>query len=644
MNRRSTIRRLVPFLLGTALLPSGAEAAPALHPMFADHAVLQRDRPIAVWGSADPGERVTVTLGAATRSVTADGKGAWQVELPPMPAGGPFTLTASGQSAAATAHDLLVGDVWICSGQSNMEFPLSRSLNADSEIANGNAPRIRMLTVAKRTSLTPLATFDAKMSWVVASPQTVGAFSAACWFMAKDLQASENVPIGAIHSSWGGTRIAPWIDLDTAQAFEKGNAGLLALFQSDPLEANRRFGERWKAWWKERVGNEPWRDSAVLSWKPMPSTAYWESWGDAVFRAYDGLVWARRKVTLTADEAKRGATLALGVIDDADQTFVNGVAIGNTFGWDVKRSYRLPPRLLKAGENEILVAISDSWGFGGFQGPADALSLAIEGGPIKQLGTGWDYAVAPLGVVDPPRPPWDTNAGASLIYNAMIAPIGPYGIKGAAWYQGESDVGNNKLYADKLGALMASWRKQFRSPALPFLVVSLANYGPPQPAPRASGWAELREQQRRGVARDPYAALIVAMDLGERLDIHPANKQEVGRRLARAARNVAYGRPEPVGPAAATAERAGKDVVVRFTGVTGKLVSWSGTRALAFELCGDTQESCRFADAIADGATVRIADDGKPAARIRYGWADTPVTNLYDEANLPPGPFELTIR
>ncbi|QAY79935.1 9-O-acetylesterase [Sphingosinicella sp. BN140058] len=621
-----------------------AAAAPTLNPIFSDHAVLQRDRPILVYGTAAAGEKVTVTLGSVSRTVTANGRGDWQASLPQMPAGGPYTLAASGNGASATASDILIGDVWLCSGQSNMEYPLERTLASGTEIANGEDDQIRLITVTRKTSLTPLPRFADTIAWSPATKQSLPGFSAACFFMAKELRASEKVPIGAIHSSWGGTQIAPWIDLDTAAPFEKQNAGLLALFQRDPLAANLRFGERWTSWWKERVGNEPWRDSSVLTWKPMPSASYWESWGDPALRNYDGLVWARRKVTLSAEEAKQGATLSLGVVDDADQTFVNGVAVGNSFGWDLKRRYELPSRLLKAGENEILIAISDSWGFGGFQGPADALSLAVTGGETKKLGEGWDYALAPAGVVDPPRPPWDSNAGASLIYNAMIAPLGPYGLKGAAWYQGESDVANNKPYADKLSALMASWRKQFRAPELPFLVVSLANYGPPQPAPRASGWAELREQQRIGVARDRHAALVVAMDLGERTDIHPANKQDVGRRLARAARHVAYGKPEPVGPAAASAERTPAGIVVRFTGVTGNLVSWSGTRALAFELCGATQESCRFADAVPDGSIVRIADDGKPATRVRYAWADTPVTNLYDEATLPPGPFELPIR
>jgi sialate O-acetylesterase len=225
----------------------------------------------------------------------------------------------------------------------------------------------------------------------------------------------------------------------------------------------------------------------------------------------------------------------------------------------------------------------------------------------------------------------------------MIAPLGLYGLRGAAWYQGESDVGVPG-YANRLAGMMRGWRQQFGAPKLPFLIVSLANYGAFATAPRASGWAELREEQRIAAERDPNAALVVAMDLGERLDIHPPNKQEVGHRLARAARALTYGGKEPAsGPEIVRARRTPQGIVLDFAGVTGRLVTWSSPRATAFELCGQTQESCRFADAVAEGTSVRLADDGRPATRVRYAWADTPVTNLYDEAPLPVGPFEVAI-
>jgi sialate O-acetylesterase len=359
--------------------------------------------------------------------------------------------------------------------------------------------------------------------------------------------------------------------------------------------------------------------------------------------AFDGSVWMRRTVTLTPEEAARGATLSLGVIDELDETFVNGVPVGNTFGWDVNREYRIPAALLRAGENVILVNVYDSYGNGGFQGPADLLRLTLGDGSVKPLAAGWDYSVGPAGG-DPPRAPWDNNAGLSLIHNGMVAPLGHLGLKGVAWYQGESDAGDAAGYRGKLEALIAGWRRQFGAPRLPFLAVSLANYGAPAGRPTASGTAEIREAQREATLASGRAAVVVAVDLGDRLDIHPANKQEVGRRLARAARTLAYGADlPPSGPEISAAQRGPGGIRLRFRGVQGRLHAWSGARPIGFELCAETQESCRYVEATADGAAVTLADDGRPATRVRYAWADSPVVNLYDEAPLPVGPFEVPI-
>lgn len=637
-------------LLSLALLAGTAQAAPLLNPVFSDHAVLQRERPISVWGTADPGERLTIALGGASRRVTAGRDGSWRVELPAMSAGGPHELKVTGRGgASARAADLLIGDVWLCSGQSNMEWPVSRALNGEAEAQDANDSRLRILTVPQRTSFTPERTLPTDVRWQVVSPETIRDFSAACYFMIRDLRASENVPIGAIDASWGGTRIRPWMDEAAVKAGGgTEDAELLALFRRDHAAASRRFGEIWGRWWRERSGDaegaEPWRASDRLAWKPFPKIGFWEQWGDPVFENFNGYVWARRKVTLTPEEAAAGGTLSLGVIDDLDQTFVNGIGVGSGYGWSSPREYRLAPGVLRAGENEILVNIGDSWGLGGFQGPAERLRLTLANGNVKPLGEGWEYSVVPAEIGNSPRAPWDSHAGVATIYNAMIAPLGPYGLKGAAWYQGEADVGILG-YDDRLAAMMASWRRQFAAPELPFLIVNLANFGPPSAAPRASGWAELREEQRLAAERDPNAAIVIAMDLGERQDIHPPNKQEVGRRLARAARALAYGGNEPAsGPEVVAARRTQEGVVLEFKGVIGGLQTYSSRHATAFELCGETQQSCRWAAATAQGNRVVIADDGQPATRVRHGWGESPVTNLYDEAGLPAGPFEVPIR
>jgi sialate O-acetylesterase len=632
-------------VIAAACLASAAEAAPTLHALFSDHAVLQRERPIRVWGTAAPGEKVAVTLGTATRAATAGKDGDWQVELPPMAAGGPYRLEAKGTGGAtAAADDVLIGDVWLCSGQSNMEFPLSRALDAEAEISGANDAQLRLLTVPKKTAAAPAARFGGPVAWAAATPQSLPGFSAACYFMARELRESQRVPIGAIAASWGGTAIRSWMDEASSRAVAGEDVDLLDLFRRDPAAANRKFGERWQAWWRSRAPGEPWHDPTGLTWKPMPKIGYWETWGDPAFANFNGMIWTRKTVILTAEEAARPATLSLGVIDEIDETWINGVPVGNTFGWDVARDYKLPAGLLRAGENVILVNMFDAYGYGGFQGPGEKLRLDFAGGGSKPLGEGWSYAETPSGLGDPPRPPWDAAAGLSLIHHGMIAPLAPYGLRGVAWYQGEADAGAPAGYAAKLDAMMAGWRREFGAPELPFLIVSLANFGTPATAPTASGWAEIREAQREAVAKDGHAAIVIAMDLGERLDIHPANKQEVGRRLARAARALAYGASlPPSGPRIAAARRDKGEIVLTFTGLVGRLRTWSGGVALGFELCGPTQESCRYVPATADGATVRIADDGHPATRVRYAWADAPVVNLYDEAPLPAGPFEIPI-
>ena len=393
-----------------------------------------------------------------------------------------------------------------------------------------------------------------------------------------------------------------------------------------------------------RPAPSPGTTATASTWTPVPQMSLWELWGDPDFASFDGMVWMRKRVTLSAAQAAAGATLSLGVIDELDAAFVNGVMVGSKYSWEAPRNYAVPSGLLHAGENEILVNISDASGGGGFSGPAEVLRLTLPGGEAVPLGQGWEYSVVPGSPGAPPRAPWDEAMGLTSIYNGMIAPLRDYGVTGVAWYQGEADVGLPGSYADRLAAMMAGWRRQLDRPDLPFLIISLANFGPHATMPVESGWAALREQQRLAAARDPRAALVVAMDLGERLDIHPANKQEVGRRLARAARRLAYGAAEPVGPEIVRARRTADGIILDFNGVTGSLRSWSGTHLLAVELCADTQASCRFADAVADGAHVRIADDGRPATRVRYGWADSPVTNLYDEVPLPVGPFEVPIQ
>jgi sialate O-acetylesterase len=633
---------------------TGAEA-PLMSGLFVDHAVLQRDRPINVYGRAGPGEEVTVSLANASAKAKADAKGAWSLMLPAMIAGGPFTLTGRATSKTQTANDVLVGDVWLCSGQSNMEWPVRNTLDADSEVALSANDRIRHVTIARANSAAPRTDFDAPLEWRVAGPTTTGHFSAACYYFVRELQKTVNVPQGIISSNWGGSRIEPWMSqaaLWTLPGYQQP-LELLGEYRANKPVAFSHWGEIWQKWWNEQQraatgGSHPWAATTKdPGWTAAPADlGYWENWNVPELGRYDGMMWFRARVTLDKAQATQGAKLSLGLVDDVDVTWVNGRAVGNSYG-DTQRLYDVPPKLLRPGENFIVVNVHDFWGNGGIYGPASERALLLADGTRVPLA-GWAYQVAPKGLGEPPHAPWESLAGVSVLYNAMIAPLGKYGLRGVAWYQGEANAGldDARKYQALLAAWMADWRRQFDAP-LPFLIVQLANFGKLVESPVDSGWAQLREAQRRAVAADANAGLAVTIDIGSRDDIHPTNKQEVGRRLARAARHVVYGEKlSASGAQPASAAPAGGDIAVTLAAFDGGLRVIGARDPSGFELCGATQDTCRFVRAqLQGGGKVLLTDaNARGATRVRFCWADSPLCNLYDEAGLPVGPFEIETR
>jgi sialate O-acetylesterase len=637
--------------LGAGAVANGGDA-PLMARIFANHVVLQRDRPIDVWGQAKPAEEVTVTLSGATRSTRADANGRWQLAMPELPAGGPHTLTARTATQLQNADDVLVGDVWLCSGQSNMEWAVRSSLNADAEVAQSANDSIRHVTIARSPDVAPRADFDAPIEWKIAGPSTTQHFSAVCYYFARELQKSINVPMGLINSSWGGTRIETWLSAGALRTLggHDANLDLLGERAKDPAVADRHWGETWQKWWVSQPatrGITPWtggRDSG--SWRPAPGQlGHWEMWGEPALAAYDGMVWYRAHVKLSAAQAKQAATLELGTIDDVGLAWINGRAMASGFG-EEQSPYSVPAKLLRAGDNAVVVNVFDMWGNGGLRGPADKLVLRFADGSSAPLSD-IEYQLPPPGL-SPPRAPWEPIAGINILYNGMIAPLGKFGLRGALWYQGEANAGlaDALRYEKQLTALFADWRRQFNS-SMSFFVVQLANYGPLVNKPVDSGWARLRDAQRRAVAADSNAGLAVAIDIGNRDDIHPANKQEVGRRLARAARHVTYGEKTPAsGAQPKAARREGNGVVVSLGDFGGALHVIGARDPAGFELCGNDQASCRFARAQlgADGIVKLENSAGGPATRVRFCWADSPLCNLYDGDELPVGPFELVVN
>ena len=648
-----TVQRTVhvlAYVMSAAAATAQATEPPLLARIFANHVVLQRDRPIDIRGQAQPGEEVFVTLSGATRSGRADANGRWQVEMPELPAGGPHTLTARTANRLQNADDVLMGDVWLCSGQSNMEWPVRMALNADSEVAHSANDEIRHVTIPQFASVAPRSDFAAPLEWQVAGPGTTQHFSAVCYYFARELQKTVNVPMGLINASWGGTRIETWLSAGALRTLGGNDEGLDLLGERalNVAAADARWGGNWQQWWSRQPatrGVTPWvAGRGAGTWTKAPAQlGHWELWGEPALASYDGMVWYRAHTKLSAAQAKQAATLELGPIDDVDLVWMNGRAMASGFG-EGRRSYAVPAGHLRAGANVVVVNVFDMWGNGGLRGPAGELALRFADGTTAPL-TDIEYQLPPPGLY-PPRAPWEPIAGINILYNGMIAPLGNFGLRGVAWYQGEANGGLQDAlrYETQLAALFADWRTQFDAP-LSFFVAQLANWGPLATMPVDSGWARLRDAQRRAVASDNNAGLAVTIDIGNRDDIHPANKQEVGKRLARAARHVTYGENiSPTGAQPQSARREGANILVSFEDRAGTLNVVGARDPAGFELCGDDQRSCRFvrAQLTPDGGVRLDNSAGGPAERVRFCWADSPLCNLYD-ADLPVGPFEIPV-
>jgi sialate O-acetylesterase len=551
-----------------------------------------------------------------------------------------------------------------------------------------------MLTVEHAASPVPLRDFAGPLVWQIAAPKTVPGWSAVCFFFARELQASIHVPIGLVHSSWSGSNIRPWISASALQSIAgyQPSLDILTEYAKNQRVAQDLFAAQWENWWRgktaDRTGTEPWSahappapssasplsavpasaapssaaPSSVAPLSAVPSSAApsigaanwriaprklgdWRTWGVPELEDFTGVLWYRTHIRLSAAQARSPATLLLGPINQVDETWLNGRALGNTFGYGSERSYDVAAGVLHAGDNVLVVNVLSTYGGGGLLAGGTPRALRLSGEQSIPLDGEWEYRIVPAAIGYPPRAPWESVGGLGTLYNAMISPLGSYGIRGVLWYQGESNTGEAETYQALLTGLMADWRRQFGA-ELPFLIVQLPNFGTPPVATGESGWAAVREAQRLAVAGDRHAGLAVTIDIGDAHNLHPTNKQDVGKRLARAARRVIYGEVlSASGPAALGAVRSGGRVAVEFGGVERGLAAYSHDSPIGFELCAEAAGTCRFAESHIEGNRVLLsaADVGQPT-RVRYCWADSPVCTLFDLSGLPAGPFELRIQ
>ena len=627
---------LAALLLGSA----SAAAQPVLDAGYGDGMVVQRGEPVFVSGTSAAGGEVRGSLGDDSVVARAGADGAFVLQFPARDGSAiPAQLTVSDNSGTVSLTGILTGDVYLCSGQSNMELRVREALDQWNTLRTAGDESLRLLQVPRDTSPLPRRAFSDPTPWQSASAESIEEFSAACYFMGRELRRRDpDVPVGLVHASWGASAASAWLQPAGVRSLYGEDAlDQLALYARDPLTAARSFAPQWYDWWREwDGGREPWTDPEALDWQPVPQISFWNEWeGTGLDEDPAGNVWLRQTFALTAEQAQAGGTLSIGALDDLDLTWVNGEPVGYTFGWGVERHYRVPPEFLHEGANDILIAVNNMWDTGGFYAGPDRLFFTpADGSTAIPLGEGWQFARSDI-TGEPPRAPWDANAGLGVMHNAMVAPLGRMRLAGVAWYQGEADVGKAD-YTERLRLLFAGWRGQFGAQAR-MLVVQLADWGPRHAEPVASGWAELRQSQLDGVVADENAALVTAADIGEPTDIHPANKNDLGLRLAMAA----LGEPMPM-PVVARSE--GEMIVVEMTGVEGALQALGGPYALGIELCGDTQESCRWALPAIDGSRLLIPADRQLATRVRHAWSESPIINLYDARGLPVPTFELPIE
>lgn len=621
-----------------------------LYTTFQDHAVLQRNRPIPLWGLTAANATVEVSFADQTATAIADAAGHWRAELPAMKAGGPYVLSAKSSSGETQVlKDVMVGDVYLCSGQSNMELPLRLATNYDAEVRGATNSAIRLFHVQRFSSPKPREVFGADASWTVTSPETAKEFSAVCYYFGSNLQPSAGVPIGLIEDAWGGSAIQAWISNDKLASL--GGYGdvldIVKTYAAAPKDGDRKYRAVVRKWFDAHdpamKAPPPWYDPALddAAWDDLVATGGWRPWPKLA--KFDGIVWLRKTIVLTAAEADSAATLTLGQISDFDIAFVNGTEVGAGEGYDVVRNYTVPAGTLHEGRNVIALGIQMG---GAFLDPAEKMSLRLANGAAKPLSGPWKWktSAASNGLPVIPHQPWLNQFGVSTLYNGMIVPLGPTPIRAIVWYQGETDSGQPAEYRRLFKALIEVWRGRFGADT-PFYAVQLPGYGPPRVAPGKSAWAEAREAQRYVVETTPGTGLAVATDLGVPDNIHPQMKQELGRRLALLAKHDIYGLPvEGSSPSPLSAVRKGTTVTVTFVHTDAGLVAHEWNKAIGFSLC-TADGTCHWVDGDIAKDAVRLAvpKTALKATTVRFCWSDSPFCNLYSAEGLPAVPFELAI-
>ena len=636
------MKRLVLAGIGLLFLVS-VRAQLTLPALVSDSMVLQRNQPVTIWGWSANDAAVTVTFNGKQFKAKPAKDHRWAITLPPMAAGGPYVMNISGGGSQLQVKEIVFGDVWICSGQSNMEFIMQNVTDLfPHDIAQSANNHIREFHVEQAYSFSPA--INVKGAWKPANAVNTAKFTAVGYYMARALYEKYKVPIGLIHTSWGGTPIESWMSEPPLRDFGgytdkinyfKDTANIRAVLAKDQKMADDWFANvnaqdtGLAGKWFEPAAQNQYREQLQVP-------GFWEDQGR---RGLNGAVWVRKEIELSGDRLQQDALLELGAIDNIDYTYFNGQLVGASDNAHINRAYKIPAALLKPGKNVIVVRIIDKDDYGGFI--TNRKYAFTAGGKSQSLEGSWQLAVGYSAEPFPNAKFTRAFKQPTALYNAMIAPLTAYTIKGVAWYQGEANVGFTAAYKKLLPAMIGDWRAAWQQGEFPFLLVQLANYRRVLPEPAESDWAEIREIQLATAAQVANCGLAVTIDVGEAKDIHPHNKKAVGERLALAAGKLAYHDNKTVhsGPIYQSLHVKDRQVMVSFTNMGGGL-RMHGKSLQGFAIAGADKKFVWANARIEKDKIVVWSELVKDPVAVRYAWADNPQgCNLYNAEGLPASPF-----
>jgi len=646
MKTNYLLKTLFLFGTGIMLFSCQSEVEVTLPKIINSNMVLQRNQEVKIWGWGSEMGKVTVSFNGQKKSSRVFKDSTWMVTLNAMDAGGPYEMLIIGKDTTLL-NNVMLGDVWVCSGQSNMEWTLANTNNAEEEIANANYPMIRLFDIPHNVQLSPVDDIPSG-EWMMCTPENIPDFSSVGYLFGRNLHEAIDVPIGLISTNWGGTNVETWTsgemcasDPELKENLKEIKSYNLEERTKQKLEEIRLIKESLGALEAGIVdGKAIWaaEDMDVSDWHTMKVPGLWENRG---LKGMDGIVWFRREFPLSKEQAGKSITLNLGAIDDSDMTWVNGKLVGETYNlYSKDRIYTVEQGVLKEGQNTLVVRVEDTGGGGGFTG-ADADIIAKTANGTVPLAGKWKYRVSSADLDSSPALSIGPNDMPTLLYNGMINPIINYSILGAIWYQGEANANNAFKYRTRFPNMITDWRNKWDNQDMGFYFVQLANFMNAKPNPGSSAWAELREAQTMTLSLHKTGMAVIT-DIGESDNIHPRNKQDVSYRLALAALHNTYEKDIVYsGPVYKSMSIEDAEVTVEFDHLGGGLmVNEEDGVPRGFAIAGDDQQFYWADGKVVDNKIVLSSDLVENPVAIRYAWADNPDTaNLYNKEGLPAGPF-----